>query len=129
MTNSLKLYHNPDSSKSWAALALLEENDIEFETIYYLDHPPNKEEIRTLAVKLGLNVKQLLRKNEATFEQFDLDDEELSEEIVLDIVSEHPILIERPILVRGDKAVIGRPPEAVLQFAQETTPWLKCPMC
>ncbi len=122
MINSLKLYHNPDSSKSRAALALLEENDIEFETIYYLDHPPNKEEIRALAVKLGLNLKQLLRKNEATFEQFDLDDEELSEEIVLDIVSEHPILIERPILVRGDKAVIGRPPEAVLQFAQETTP-------
>ena len=92
MTNSLKLYHNPDSSKSRAALALLEENDIEFETIYYLDHPPNKEEIRALAVKLGLNLKQLLRRNEATFEQFDLDDEELSEEIVLDIVSEHPIL-------------------------------------
>ena len=92
MINSLKLYHNPDSSKSRAALALLEENDIEFETIYYLDHPPNKEEIRALAVKLGLNLKQLLRRNEATFEQFDLDDEELSEEIVLDIVSEHPIL-------------------------------------
>jgi len=64
----------------------------------------------------------LLRKNEATYEQFDLDNEKLSEEIVLDIVSEHPILLERPILVRGEKAIIGIPPEAVLQFAQEPTP-------
>lgn len=120
MTNSLRLYHNPDCSKSRAALALLEENDIEFETVYYLDHPPSKEEIRELATKIGITLRALLRKNEAVFEQFELDDMELSEEIVLDIVSEHPILIERPILVKGEKAVIGRPPEAILELARET---------
>lgn len=120
MTNSLRLYHNPDCSKSRAALALLEENDIEFETVYYLDHPPSKEEIRELATKIGITLRALLRKNEAVFEQFELDDMELSEDIVLDIVSEHPILIERPILVKGEKAVIGRPPEAILELARET---------
>lgn len=120
MTNSLRLYHNPDCSKSRAALALLEENDIEFETVYYLEHPPSKEEIRELATKIGITLRALLRKNEAVFEQFELDDMELSEEIVLDIVSEHPILIERPILVKGEKAVIGRPPEAILELARET---------
>lgn len=120
MTNSLKLYHNPDCSKSRAALALLEENEIEFETVYYLEHPPSKDEIRGLAAKIGLSVREILRKNETTYEQFELDDMELSDEIVLDIVSRHPILIERPILVKGNKAVIGRPPEAVLELAKET---------
>ena len=122
MTISLMLYHNPNCSKSRAALTLLKENNVKFETVYYLDHPPDKKEIRALAVKLGIHLKQLLRKNEATYEQFDLDNEKLIEEMVLDIVSEHPILIERPILVRGEKAIIGRPPETVLQFAQEPTP-------
>lgn len=121
MTNSLKLFHNPDCSKSRAALALLEENGIEFETVYYLEHQPSKEQIRELATKIGISVRELLRKSEATYEQFELDNEELSEEIVLDIVSKHPILIERPILVSGQKAVIGRPPEAILELARETT--------
>ena len=120
MNNLLKFYHNPDCSNSRAALALLEENDIEFETVYYLDHPPNKEEIRALAAKIGIPVRELLRKSEATYEQFELDDMELSEEIVLDIVSEHPILIERRIMVKGKKAVIDRPPEAILKLARET---------
>lgn len=121
MTNLLKLYHNPDCSKSRAALALLEENGIEFETVYYLECPPGKAEIRELAAKIGITVRELLRTNEATYEQFELGNEELSEEIVLDIVSGHPILIERPILVSEDKAVIGRPPEAVLALARGTT--------
>lgn len=121
MTKLLRLYHNPDCSKSRAALALLEENDIKFETVYYLDHPPSKEDIRGLAAKIGITIRELLRKSEATFEQFELDNKELSEEIVLDIVSKHPILIQRPILVKGEKAVIGRPPEAILGLAREVT--------
>lgn len=120
MTNSLRLYHNPDCSKSRAVLALLEENEIEFETVYYLEYPPSKAEIRALATKIGIPVRELLRTNEAVYEQFELGNEELSEEIVLDIASKHPILIERPILVSRDKAVIGRPPEAALALARET---------
>lgn len=118
MENSLKLYHNPNCSKSRAALALLEENDFDVDIVYYLDNPPAKEEIRALAEKLALPLRKILRKSEAAYEQFNLNDKDLNEEIVLDIVAKHPILIERPILQIGEKAVIGRPPERVIEFAK-----------
>lgn len=118
MNNSIKLYHNPNCSKSRAALALLEENDFDVDIVYYLDQPPSKDEIRALAAKLGLPLRKILRKSEPAYEQFNLHDKGLNEEIVLDIVTKHPILIERPILLIGEKAVIGRPPERVVEFAK-----------
>lgn len=101
-------------------MALLEENDFSPDIVYYLDTPPSIEEIKQLASTLKLDIRQLLRKNEAEYEQFGLGDETLNEGIVLDIVSKHPILIERPILLYGSQAVIGRPPEAVLELAQKS---------
>ncbi len=112
----IKIYHNPRCSKSRAALALLEENDITPEIIYYLETPPDTEELKSLLNKLGMDIREILRKNEAEYDEFGLEDESLNEEIVLDIVSRHPKLIQRPILIQGDRAILGRPPEKVLQL-------------
>lgn len=112
----VKIYHNPSCSKSRATLALLEENDITPEIIYYLDNPPSAEELRDLLRKLGLGIRDILRKQEAEYEELGLGDETLSEEIVFDLACKHPALLERPIVVSGDVAVIGRPPENVLQL-------------
>ena len=112
----IKIYHNPRCSKSRATLALLEENDVNPEIIYYLDNPPDSKALKSLLKKLGLGIRDILRRNEPEFEELGLGDETLSEAIVFDLVIKHPILIERPIVVRGDKAILGRPPENVLQL-------------
>ncbi|MFK7862727.1 MAG: arsenate reductase (glutaredoxin) [Pseudohongiellaceae bacterium] len=115
-TNQIRMYHNPNCSKSRAALALLEENGFSVEVIYYLEQAPNETEIANLAKQLGIPLRQMLRKNETVYQDFRLDDLQLADEIVLDIVAKHPILIERPIIQFGSKAIIGRPPESVVPF-------------
>ena len=112
------LYHNPRCSKSRAALALLEENDINPELVYYLEQPPSPDELRGLLAKLGLGIRDILRTGEKDYDELDLGDETLADEIVFDLVCKHPKLIERPIFVHGDKAVIGRPPENVLTLLE-----------
>lgn len=112
------LYHNPRCSKSRAALALLEENEIYPEIVYYLEQPPEPEQLRELLGKLGIGIRELLRRGEAEFDSLGLADESLSDDIVFDLVCKHPKLIERPILVKGDRAIIGRPPENVLSLLE-----------
>jgi len=114
--DKITIYHNPRCSKSRATLALLEENDVNPEIIYYLDSPPDTQLLQQLADKLGLSIRELLRKNEPDFDELGLGDESLDETIVLDLVSKHPKLIQRPIVVKGDSAIIGRPPENVLEL-------------
>ena len=108
------VYHNPDCSKSLATLALLDENDTPWDAIHYLETPPSIDELKALLAKLGLSVRELLRRNEPEYDALGLDDEELAEEIIYDLVCHHPVLIQRPIVVKGDTAIIARPPEAVL---------------
>jgi len=116
---TVTLYHNPRCSKSRAVLALLEENDIDTEIIYYMDNPPDGRQLNRLLKKLGLGVRDILRRNEPEYEELGLDDEDLADEIVLDILTKHPRLLQRPIIVAGDRAIIGRPPENVLPFIEE----------
>ncbi len=113
---SIRIYHNPECSKSRAALALLEENDISPEIIYYLETPPSIEDLKSLLAKLGLRLKDIIRRSEDDFDELGLDDETLSEDIVLDLLQKHPQLLQRPIVVKGDRAIIARPPEAVLSM-------------
>ena len=108
------VYHNPACSKSLATLALLEENETGYDVVHYLETPPGIDELKELLVKLGLGIRDLLRRNEPEYDDLGLDDAELSEEIVCDLVCRHPILIQRPIVVKGAAALIARPPEAVL---------------
>lgn len=112
--DDITIYHNPRCSKSRATLALLEENDIKPEIVYYLESPPDTELLKNLLSKLGLGIRELLRKSEPQYDELGLDNESLAEEIILDLVSKHPKLIQRPIVVKGDAAIIGRPPENVL---------------
>jgi arsenate reductase len=108
---SIRIYHNPECSKSRAALALLEENDVDPQIIYYMETPPSIDEIKSLLAKLDLKLLDIIRRSEDDFNELGLDDETLSEEIILDLLQKHPQLLQRPIVVKGDNAIIARPPE------------------
>jgi arsenate reductase len=107
------LYHNPRCSKSRDALNLLREQGQEPEVILYLETPPNAKTLKALLGKLGISARELLRKGEDAYKELNLADETLSEAALIKAMVENPKLIERPIAVNGDKAVIGRPPENV----------------
>lgn len=107
------LYHNPRCSKSRDALNLLREQGQEPEIILYLETPPNAKTLKALLGKLGINARDLLRKGEDAYKDLNLADEKLSDAALIKAMVENPKLIERPIAVNGDKAVIGRPPEKV----------------
>ncbi len=112
----LILYHNPRCSKSRGALELLEARGLSPVVVRYLETPPSAAEIRALLGKLGIGARQLLRRGEDEYAALGLADEQLDDATLIDAMASHPKLIERPILVVGDKAVIGRPPEKVLEL-------------
>lgn len=109
----IKIYHNPRCSKSRDSFNLLTEKKITFETVEYLKTPPTKDELIALIGKLGIAAKDLIRKGEKDFKE-NFKGKELSEEQWIEAMLQYPKLIERPIVVKGDKAVIGRPLENVL---------------
>lgn len=108
------LIHNPRCSKSRQALALLHAKKIEPEIILYLKDTLNKSELTTIIEKLGIEPRALLRKSEAEFKANNLNDDHFTDEEIIDFMVAYPKLIERPILMTQNKAVIGRPPEAIL---------------
>ncbi len=111
----MKIYHNPRCRKSRETLELLRAHGVEPQIVEYLKTPPSKEELRDILRKLGMRPEQLVRKGEALYkEQFK--GKSLSDEEWLEVLTQHPRLIERPIVLAGDRAVIGRPPENVLQL-------------
>ena len=112
----LTLYHNPRCSKSRGALELLEARGLTPHVVRYLETPPDAATLASLLAKLGIGARQLLRTGEDEYKQLDLANPALSDEQLVAAMVEHPKLIERPILVAGDKAVIGRPPEKVLEI-------------
>jgi arsenate reductase (glutaredoxin) len=112
----IRIYHNSRCSKSRSALALLEQHGKPFEVIHYLETPPSAAELKTLLSQLGITARQLLRTGEDVYEQLRLDDASLDEVALIDAMTKHPRLIERPIVVADGKAVIGRPPEVVLDI-------------
>ncbi|MQT59402.1 arsenate reductase (glutaredoxin) [Pseudomonas sp. FSL R10-0399] len=112
----LTLYHNPRCSKSRAALEILEARGLAPTVVRYLDTPLEAAQLRSLLGKLGLSARQLLRSGEDEYKALNLADASLSDEQLIAAMAAHSKLIERPILVAGDKAVIGRPPEKVLEI-------------
>jgi arsenate reductase len=109
-----KIYHNARCSKSRATLAILEQNNVQFEIINYLETPPNEAELASLLSNLGLSARELMRTGEAEYKAQNLSDPSLSEQALIQAMIATPILIERPIVKTDKGVVIGRPPESVL---------------
>jgi len=112
----LTLYHNPRCSKSRGALELLEARGLTPTVVRYLETPPNAGQLRALLGKLGIGARDLLRTGEDEYKTLNLADASLSDDDLIAAMAAHPKLIERPILVAGDKAMIGRPPEKILEI-------------
>lgn len=112
----LILYHNPRCSKSRNALELLEQRGLTPTVIRYLETPPSTDELKQILARLGVSPRQLLRSGEDEYKTLNLADPTLTDRQIIDAMVAHPKLIERPILVVGDTAVIGRPPEKVLEI-------------
>ena len=108
------IYHNPRCGKSRETLRLLEKKGITPRIVEYLKSPPDKAELKRLLKLLGKTPRELLRAKEA--KEAGLDKPGLSDEAIIAGMVAHPIVIERPIVVNGDRAALGRPPEAVLKI-------------
>jgi len=109
------IWHNPRCSKSRQTLALIEEQGSSVEIIKYLESTPGIEEIKDVLKKLGLSARELMRTKEAIYKELDLKNVE-DESQLIQAMAENPKLIERPVVIMGDKAVLGRPPEKVIDF-------------
>ena len=110
------IYHNPRCSKSRQTLALLEEKNIPCDVVLYLETPPDEKTLKGLLKKLGIPARDLLRKGEEEYRALKLDNPALKDDALIVAMCKYPRLIERPIVVHGKQAVIGRPPEKVLEI-------------
>lgn len=110
----ITIYHNPNCSKSRESLRLLTESGNEIEVVEYLKSPPSKNKLMELSKLLGLKPSEFTRKKEAVIAEENIDLS--SEEKVLEAMTKFPKIIERPIIVNGDRAVIGRPPEKIKEI-------------
>ncbi|WIO73399.1 arsenate reductase (glutaredoxin) [Porticoccaceae bacterium LTM1] len=110
------IYHNPRCSKSRETLKLLEERGIEPEVVLYLENTPSADELKGLLSKLDISARDLIRSGEDAYKEQNLADTSLTEAQLIEAMVAHPKLIQRPIVVNGEKAALGRPPEAVLDI-------------
>lgn len=108
----ITIYHHPRCSKSRGALALLQERGLSPEIRFYQMDPPSPAELKRLLKKLGITAEELLRKSEPLFKERYQGTVHAEREWI-EIIAAHPVLMERPVVVRGDRAVIARPPERV----------------
>jgi len=108
----IKIYHNPRCSKSRQGLKILTENETKFEVIDYLKNPPTKVELKNIVHILGIKPIDLVRKNETIWKE-NFKNKNLSEDAVLQAMTDFPKLIERPIVIKNNRAIIGRPPELI----------------
>lgn len=111
---SVTIYHNPRCSKSRQTLAILEEKDVDHDVVEYLTAPPSQAELKRVLAKLGMKPADIIRKKEA--KEAGIDVAAMSDTDLIKAMVAHPIVIERPIVVSDDKAVMGRPPENVLSI-------------
>ena len=110
------LLHNPRCSKSRQALNLLEQEKENFEVFMYLDERLEKDFLKEIIQKLGISPRDLLRRGESAYKENNLNDSNISDEEIINLMIEYPKLIERPIYVKGSKAIVGRPTENVLKI-------------
>lgn len=116
MGDPIVIYHNPRCSKSRATLQLLQERGIEPEIIEYLKTPPSAARLKELLAMLEMSPRELMRKGEEPYKDLGLRDADLDDDALVAAMVDNPILIERPIVVTGGQARLGRPPEQVLEL-------------
>ena len=107
------IYHNPRWGKSRESVQILNDLNVEYEIVDYLNNPPSPDELQSLANKMGLKAREFIRVKEAVFKELDLQPHLDDDTFMFQKMSEYPKLIERPIVVKGERAVLGRPPEKV----------------
>ena len=110
----ITIYHNPRCSKSRATLALIKNRGFEAEVVLYLKTMPDANTITELLQKLGMSARDIIRTSEIIYKENNLKEPSLDDQTLIDAIVANPILLQRPIVVRDDKAIIGRPPENVL---------------
>jgi arsenate reductase len=115
-TDTTVIYHNPRCSKSRETLQILEDNHLDLDIIEYLVDPPTPQELKRIISMLGISARELLRNTEPVYQQASLDDDSLSEDDIIEAICEYPVLMQRPIVICGNRAVIGRPPGRVLEI-------------
>lgn len=113
---TVTILHNPRCSKSRATLTLLRDKGIEPKIVEYLETPPTAEELKDILAKLGKSPRDIIRRGEKIYKELELADDTLPDNALITAMVGNPILIERPIVVNGDKAAVGRPPESVLEI-------------
>ncbi|MGB3776488.1 MAG: arsenate reductase (glutaredoxin) [Leeuwenhoekiella sp.] len=114
----LKIYHNPRCSKSREGLAILEKSGKEFEIIKYLENPPSFIELSAIVGKLGTPAKELIRTNEKVWKE-NYKGKTMSDKDIIQAMVDHPKLIERPIVIHDNEAVLGRPPQAIEKLLKD----------
>ena len=113
---SVTIFHNPRCSKSRQTLSLIQEKNIDINIIEYLKTPPDISQLKQILKQLGYEPRQLMRKSEQIYKDLGLGNENKTTEDLVIAMAQNPILIERPIVLSGEKAAIGRPPESVLNI-------------
>ena len=124
--NEVLIYHNPRWGKSRESVQILNDLGVDYTILEYLKHPPSKEDLESIARKMGVNAKDFTRTNEEAFKELNLKDYINDDAYMFKKMSENPKLIERPIVVKGEKAVIGRPPSKIKQFLNA---WYNVTVC
>ena len=112
---NISIWHNPRCSKSRAAMEIPHENGCDAEVVKYLETTPDKTQIRTILGMLGVNPRELMRTKEDIYKELKLKDE-TSDEKLIEAMAQNPKLIERPIIIKGERAIIGRPTERIAEF-------------
>ena len=116
MSKNVSIFYNPKCSKCRLTMDILNDKGIDTTIVEYLNTPPSSDDLIEVLELLGLEPRDLMRKHEAPYKDNGLDNPNLSREQLIQAMIDHPILIERPIIINGNKATIGRPPEKVLDI-------------
>ncbi|MBX9670834.1 MAG: arsenate reductase family protein [Candidatus Obscuribacterales bacterium] len=116
MTDKITVYEKPTCSTCREVNKILKENDIDFDKVNYYVEPLSKSKIKELLKKMGIGARELLRTKETIYRELGIAKEQLGEDEIVDLMVKHPDLMQRPIVERGNKAVLGRPAEAIRTF-------------
>jgi len=116
MSDKVQILHNPRCSKSRQTKDILDSQGVDASIVEYLKTPPTTAQLEEILGMLGLEPRELMRKHESPYKENNLDDDSLTREQLIQAMVDNPILIERPIVIKGNKAAIGRPPEKVLEI-------------